>query len=183
MVNVKDVTGWTLLIFCRAIIKCHSWKAGPSFVYIQLGEFALSWEFKLILFIFRFMMAPPLNIKPVNTNKQQFYLKQKEESLTKSENGPLNKSYSRDLSVTGRPRSLPAPKSSSLLNVSKIKSNHPSYKNNRSESEMGEDTCKLRYQGRQRWRDQNMKYIIDKKTNVSRSSGFWNYNIQKRIFH
>ena len=85
------------------------------------------------------MMAPPLNIKAVNTNKQQYYLKQKKESLSNSQNcPPHNKSCSIDLSQPGKPRSLQksAPKSSSLLNVSKIKSDHPSDKYNTSESEM-----------------------------------------------
>ena len=83
-------------------------------------------------------MAPPLNVKPENTNKQQSYLKQKEPSLTKFRTSPHDRSHSRDLSQPGRPRSLqnPAPKSSSLLNVSKINSNHPSDKYNKSESEM-----------------------------------------------
>ena len=86
-------------------------------------------------------MAPPLNIKPVKTNKQQYYLKQKKESLSNSQNGPPhNKSHSRDLSLPARPRrsQKPAPKSSSSLNVSKITSDHPSNKYNTSETEMEE---------------------------------------------
>ena len=76
-----------------------------------MGEFAHHWKFKLIGFSFRFMMATPLNIKPVNTNKQQYYLRQKEGSLTTSQNSPHIRSHSRDLSQPARPRSLQKSKS------------------------------------------------------------------------